>query len=197
MVKVSRRALLTRAGVGTGAGIALLAGAAVPALAAPSELDLANARLICSSKRLTINWYTRWLNTPKALGGSATTRELLLDIRSAEQAHFGLLAPLLGTTAPTDDDFTYTFPVGALRSPAAAAKFGLDLENLIVGIGIDAAATTGDPDVASSIGTVVGSDGQHVSALSVLGGGSAAPIDLPRAISVDDASLQLAQFLSN
>ncbi len=68
MVQVSRRALLRSAGVGTGAGfIALLGGAAVPALAAPTEIDLASVRLICSSKRLMINWYTRWLNTPKAL----------------------------------------------------------------------------------------------------------------------------------
>jgi hypothetical protein len=198
MVQVSRRALLRRAGVGTGAGVvALLGGAAVPALAAPGEPDLANARLICASKRLMINWYTRWLNTPKALGGSSTTRELLLDIRGAELAHFGLLSPLLGTTAPSDDDFTYTFPAGALRSPAASAKFGLDLENLMIGIGIGAAATTADTDVAQSIASIVGGDGQHVSALSVLNGASAVPTDLPRGFAVEDASAQLAQFLSN
>src|SRR3954463_8503639 len=132
MVQVSRRALLTRAGVGTGAGvIALLGGAAVPASAAPTEIDLASARLVCSSKRLMINWYTRWLNTPKALGGVTTTRELLLAIRSQEQAGYGLLAPLLGDSAPVDDDFTYTFPAGALRSPAAAVKFGIDIENMM------------------------------------------------------------------
>jgi hypothetical protein len=198
MVQVSRHALLKRAGAGTGAGvIALLAGAAVPALAAPSEPDLANARLICSSKRLTINWYTRWLNTAKARGGSSTTRELLLDIRSAEQAHVALLSPLLGTTAPSDDDFTYTFSAGALRSPETAAKFGLDLENLMIGIGIGAVATTADVDVAQSIAAVVGGDGQHVGALSVLTGASAVPTALPRGLGVEDASTQLAQFLSN
>jgi len=169
----------------------------VPALAAPGEPDLANARLICASKRMTISWYTHWLNTPKALGGSSTTRELLLDIRAAEMAHFGLLAPLLGTTAPSDDDFTYAFPAGALRSQATAAKFGLDLENLMIGIGIGAAAATADADVAQSIASIVGGDGQHVSALSVLNGASAVPTDLPRGLGVADASAQLTQFLSN
>ncbi len=198
MVQVSRRALLTRAGVGTGAGVfALLGGAAVPALAAPTEIDLAGVRLICSSKRLMINWYTRWLNTPKALAGSQTTRELLLDIRLAEQAHYGLLAQLLGTSAPTDDDFTYTFPAGALRSPEAAAKFGLDLENLMIGIGIGAVAVTADVDVASSMGSIIAGDGQHLSALSVLTGETPVPTALPRALGVEDASAQLAQFLSN
>ncbi len=198
MVQVSRRALLTRAGVGSGAGvIALLGGAALPALAAPTEFDLASVRLVCSSKRLMINWYTRWLNSPKALGGSSTTRELLLDIRNAEQAHFGLLAPQLGTSAPSDDDFTYTFPAGALGSPAAAAKFGLDLENLMIGIGIGAVSVTADVDVSSSIGSIIGSDGQHISALSVLNGATPVPTPLPRALGVEDASTQLAQFLAN
>ena len=91
----------------------MFGGAAVPAYAAPAEGDLANARLICSSKRLMINWYTRWLNTPKALGESPN-KDLLLAIRKGERAHYALLAPLLGATAPTDDDFTFTLPKGAL-----------------------------------------------------------------------------------
>ena len=69
MVQVSRRALLTRAGVGTGAGvIALLGGAAVPALAAPGETDLANARLICSSKSASSGTFSG--DSPEAPGGA-------------------------------------------------------------------------------------------------------------------------------
>jgi hypothetical protein len=197
MDQVSRRALLTRAGIGTGAGVvALLGGAAAPAFAAPGEADLANARLICSSKRLTINWYTRWLNTPKAIGPQ-TTHALVFDVRQHEEAHYALLAPLLGATAPSDDDFTFNLPAGALRNPAVAAKFALALENLMIGIGIGAAATTQDSGVAESIARVVGSDGQHVGALSALTGETPVPLDLPRAIDVVDASAQLSQFLSN
>ena len=196
MVQISRRALLRRAGAGTGAGaIALLGGTAVPALAAPGELDLANARLICSSKRLMIAWYTRWLNTPKALGESPT-KDMLLAIRTGERAHYALLAPLLGTTAPVDDDFTFTLPAGALRAPATAARFSLDLETLMVGIGIGAAATTQDSGVAAAIARIVAGDAQHLAAVSVLDGGSPAAIDLPRPIDIEDASVQLSQFLN-
>lgn len=196
MGQVSRRALLTRAGIGTGAGVAALLGTgAVTALAAPSEGDLANARLLCSSKRLSINWYTRWLNTSKAV--DPKVRELVLDIRQHEQAHYALLSPLLGTSAPIDDDFEFTFPAGALRSSATAATFSLDLENLLAGIGIAAAATTGDTDTAASLAAVAASDAQHAGALSAFGGGSAVPVDVPRAIYVEDASAQLAPFLSN
>lgn len=195
MAHVSRRALLARASVGAGAGVAALLGSATVADASPGEADLANVRLVCSSKRLMIAWYTRWLDTPKALG--ATTRELLLTIRSAEQAHYRLLAPLLGTTAPTDDDFTYTLPAGALRNPAIAAQFGIDLEKLMLGIAIGAASTTADASVAASIARVVGSDGQHLGALSALHGDSAAPTALPAVIGVEDASEQLSHFLSS
>ena len=196
MVHVSRRALLARASVGAGAGVAALLGGATTAAGSPGEADLANVRLVCSSKRLMIAWYTRWLDTPKALGAS-TTRELLLRIRSAEQVHYRLLAPLLGTTAPTDDDFTYTLPAGALRNPAIAAQFGIDLEELMLGIAIGAASTTTDASVAASIARVVGSDGQHLGALSALHGDSAAPTALPAIIGVEDASEQLSHFLSS
>ena len=57
---VSRRALLTRAGIGTGAGVfALLGTAAAPALAAASITDLANVRIVCVGKRIAINWLTQ------------------------------------------------------------------------------------------------------------------------------------------
>src|SRR5258707_255973 len=94
-VGVSRRALLTRAGIGTGVGVfALLGGAAAPALAAPSISDLANVRLVCVGKRVAINWLTSWVNTPKALD-SSDTADLIRAIRTQEQTHYSLLAPLL------------------------------------------------------------------------------------------------------
>ena len=68
MGQVSRRTLLARAGVGTGAGVfALLGTTAAPALAAPSITDLANVRLVCVAKRVAINWDTQWVNTPAAV----------------------------------------------------------------------------------------------------------------------------------
>jgi len=197
MGQVSRRALLTRAGVGTGAGVAVLLGiSATPALAAASEADLSNVRLVCSTKRLMINWYTTWLDTAKAAGPS-DTQDLVRNIRKQEQAHYALLAPLLGATAPVDDDFTFTFPPGALRTPATAASFGLALEYLATGIAVGAAARTLDVGVSQSITSVVACEGQHLGALSALGGRSPVPTDLPAGIDVVDASNQLSQFLSN
>jgi hypothetical protein len=195
MAQVSRRALLARAGTGAGA-LALLGVSATPALAAPGEGDLSNVRLVCSTKRLTINWYTTWLDTPKA-AGPAATQELVRNIRKQEQAHYAALAPLLGDTAPVDDDFEFTFPAGALRSPALAGKFGLALEYLATGIVVGAAARVLDAGVAGTLTSVAACEGQHIGALSALGGGSPVPTDLPAGLDIVDASNQLAPFLSN
>ena len=193
MHKINRRVLLARAGAG--AGVVALAGvAAQPAGAA--ELDLANVRLVCSSKRLAITWYTRWIDAGAAARPDVSTRKVLIELRKQEQAHYALLAPLLGGTAPTDGDFEYTLPKGALRSSVAAAGFSLALENLLLGIAIAASATTQDAGISESLARVAASDAQHVSALSSLAGGSPIPSGLARPISLEDASNQLDQFLS-
>jgi hypothetical protein len=197
MVEISRRALLTRAGIGTGAGaIALLGVTAVPALAAPSSPDLANVRLVCAGKRVAINWLTSWVNTPAAVT-SSDTADLIRAIRSQEQAHYRLLAPLLNGTAPVDDDYTFTFPAGALKSFANAAAFALDLEEMLLGTVIGAASRVDDSGVAESLARVVAGDGQHFSALSVLADGPVLPDGLPRALGIEDAGNQLSPFLSN
>ena len=193
MHTIDRRGLLARAAAG--AGLVALAGpAAQPAAAA--ELDLTNVRLVCSSKRLAITWYTRWINAGAAVRPDATTRALVLELRKQEQAHYALLAPLLNGTAPSDDDFDYALPAGALRTAAAATGFSLDLENLVLGIAIAASATTQDSTISEPLARVAAGDAQHVSALSSLAGGSPIPSGLARPIGLEDASNQLDQFLS-
>jgi hypothetical protein len=196
MSRVSRRALLARAGIGTGTGVlVLLGGTAAPALAAASAPDLANVRLVCAGKRVAITWLTRWINTPKALD-SSDTADLVRAIRSQEQLHYSTLAPLLNGTAPTDDDYTYKLPAGALRSSERASTFGLALEEMLLGIAIGAASTTADVAVAELLARVVAGDGEHFAALSALADGPAVPDGLPRAIGKEDAGNQLDQFLS-
>ena len=153
-------------------------------------------RLVCVGKRIAINWLTSWVNTPKALD-SSDTADLIRAIRSQEQGHYSLLAPLLNGTAPVDDDYTYAFPAGALRSFERACTFALDLEEMMLGTAIGAASTTDDPGVAELLARVVAGDGQHFSALSVLTGASAVPDGAPRALNIVDAGNQLAPFLSN
>ena len=156
MGQVSRRALLARAGIGTGAGVfALLGATAAPAFGAASSTDLANVRLVCAAKRVAINWYTQWVNTPAAVADS-TEADLIRAVRKQEQGHYATLAPLLDGTAPIDDDYTFTFPKGALRSPTHAVAFAVDLEAMMLGLVVGAAARTVDPDVSATLTSIVG-----------------------------------------
>ena len=197
MGQVSRRTLLTRAGIGTGAGVfALLGTTAAPAFGAASITDLSNVRLVCVAKRIAINWDTQWVNTPAAVADD-NAADVIRAVRVQEQGHYKTLAPLLGATAPTDDDYTFTFPKGALRSPQAAAQFAVDLESMMVGLVVGAAARTVDPDAASALASIVAGDGQHLSALSVLAGGTSIVDGFPAALDIVDAGNQLAPFISN
>jgi Ferritin-like domain len=193
MHHMNRRALLRRAGTGAGA-LALLGVAAEPAGAA-TDVDLSNVRLLCSCKRLEIYWLTQWLNSSTATP-TGDARDLLLAIRVQDEGHYKLLAPLLGATAPTDDDFTFTIPKGALRSSSTAAGFSLDLEELVVGIGVGAVSTTKDTGIAASLAAVLASDAQHAGAFSVMNGSAPNPDGFVAAVNVQDAGDQLSQFLS-
>ena len=193
MRDMNRRALLKRAG--TGAGALALLGIAVEPAGAATDVDLSNVRLVCSCKRLEIYWLTQWLNSTTAKP-TGDTRDLLLAIRVQDEGHYKLLAPALGATAPIDDDFTFTIPKGALRSDATAAGFALDLEELIVGIGVGAVSTTKDTGLAASLASVLASDAQHAGAFSSLNGAAPNPDGFVAAVNAQDAGDQLSQFLS-
>jgi len=186
----SRGAFLRRAGIGA---LGVLSVGAASALAdSSSDQDLANVRLVTSCKLVTINWYTRWLDTPSATETAPTA--LVAGIRKQEEAHYKLLAPLLGATAPTNDDYTFAFPRSALRSTEAATAFSLKVERLVAGIGVEATATTTNQGVAEALARVTASDWAHVSALGGLSGHALAP-SLPAPVDVVSASTQLAQYL--
>src|SRR5215470_14240525 len=124
MGKVSRGGFLRQVGAGA---VGAAVGVALPATAwADDDQDRANVRLVAASKRLTITWYTRWLAAPAAR--SADTIELVRELRRQEESHYHLLAPVLGATAPVDDDFTFTLPKSALASSSAAVDFAVQLE---------------------------------------------------------------------
>ena len=100
--QLDRRTLLRRgaAFAGASAAASLLA---VPSLASAGvDEDLAEVRLVCATKRVTIGWYTRWID-----GGCRVGHRLsraLLMLRRQEQEHpYAFLSPLLGGTAPSDD----------------------------------------------------------------------------------------------
>jgi hypothetical protein len=188
---LSRSTLLRRAG---GASLAL-GGAAwllTPAARADDDADRANARLMASTKVLTITWYARWLGTARAL--TAQQRSLARTIAHHEQEHYDVLAPIVGDTAPVADDFSFSLPAKALHDPDAALAFTLSLEHLSCAIAIGATSTTTNVGVAEVLARIAAADSNHAGALSGLAGRPLGPA-LPPPTDVVGASDALARYL--
>jgi hypothetical protein len=161
---------------------------AFPALAqAGVDEDLAEVRLVCATKRLTINWYTMWIDSQLAV---STDAAWLPKFRRQEEQSYDALAPLLGATAPVDDDFDFVFPSGALKSTNNARTLGVALERLALGIELGAASRLGDPLVAGPVAAVAATNAMHVALLT-----SALTSSLPAALTAADASTQLGEYL--
>jgi hypothetical protein len=190
MRELSRGGFLRR--VGGGAVVAAV-GLGLPAGAlADDDQDRANVRLVAASKRLTLTWYTTWLAADGAHEGN--TRTLATKLQEQEQKHYDLLAPVLGDTAPVDDDFDFTLPKSATASARAAIDFSLTLERLLTGIGIAAAGNTANPGLSQALARVAAADSVHVGALTGRSGSVLGP-SLPRPVDVATASDELAKYL--
>lgn len=170
---------------------AILAGAsalAFPALAtAGVDEDLAEVRLVCATKRLTIHWYTDWIDSRLAASHDAAW---LPGFRKQEEASYAALAPLLGGTAPVDDDFDFVSPSAALTSTNKARTVGVALERLALGIELGAAARISDPDVAGPVAAIAATNAMHLALLT-----GSLTSSLPVALGADDASNQLGEYL--
>jgi hypothetical protein len=180
---IDRRCLLRR-----GAALAGVSVLAFPALAqAGVDEDLAEVRLVCATKRVTINWYTDWIDSQLA---SSADADWLLKFRKQEEQSYAALAPLLSGTAPVDDDYDFVWPAGALKSTNNARTFGVSLERLALGIELGSASRIGDPNVAGPVGAIAATNGMHVALFT-----ASVPASLPVALSAADASTQLGEYL--
>ena len=107
-----------------------------------------------------------------------------------EQQHYAFLSPLLGGTAPSDNDYSFVYPPAALKSANNAHTVGVALERLALGIELGSAARIGDAGVAGPVAAIAAANAMHVVALT----------GAPRArsrlwLSAEDASTQLGEYL--
>jgi hypothetical protein len=182
---LGRRVLLRR-----GAALAGLAALTVPASASAGvDEDLAEVRLVCATKRVTIGWYNRWIDAGLSSGDEL---RLVQAIRKQEQVAYAALAPLLNGTAPSDDDFSFTYPDSSTGSASAANALALKIETMALGIELGSAARIGDPGVAGPVAAIAAWNAQHITALA----GKLVGATLPAALSQQDASDQIGAYIS-
>ncbi|MEO9176418.1 MAG: hypothetical protein ABI317_12965, partial [Gaiellales bacterium] len=97
----------------------------------------------------------------------------------------------LSGTAPQDADYTFTYPKAAANSANNAHTLGVTLEIMALAIELGSASRISDPNVAGPIAAIAAWNAQHVTALT----GSTLS-SLPSALSQEDASTQLGEYLS-
>ena len=180
---IDRRSLLRR-----GAALAGVSVLAFPTLAqAGVDEDLAEVRLVCATKRVTINWYTDWIDSQLA---SAKDAPWLVKFRAQEEQSYAALAPLLNGTAPVDDDYDFVWRSGALKTTNNARTLGVSLERLALGIELGAASRITDPNVAGPVAAIAATNAMHLALFT-----GALTTSLPVALTAADASTQLGEYL--
>src|SRR5262245_23572185 len=133
MGEFSRAQFLQR---GLKGGVALVAGGALLAVAAPvwageepaatlPEGDLAILRLAASAELLAQDFYSRAIAARKL---EREDQAYLVAARANERAHYDALAQAIGTGPPVAEDFRFAYAGAAFRSAKSITKLGVSLE---------------------------------------------------------------------
>ncbi len=200
MSDLSRAQFLAR---GVKGGAALVAGGALlglagpalagaePAPAAPSEEDLAIVRLAASAELLAEAFYNGCLNAKQF---AKEARTYLVEARRNEHEHYAALAQVLGAGAPLADDYQFTFPAGAFKSSASAAKLGVSLETTFVGTYLGAVAALQDAALRDTAAQIAASEAMHLSFFSDIVRGTPIGPAFPPGFDVEQATAALDPY---
>jgi hypothetical protein len=201
MTDLSRAQFVAR---GLKGGVALVAGGAVLAAAAPAlggedaepggppEEDLAIVRLAASAELLAEAFYTRAIDRRKLV---KERRSYLVAARRNEREHYTALAAVLGAASPLADDFQFAFAAGTFETVPATAKVGVTLETALVGAYVGAVAALQTADYRNLASQIAASEAMHLSVLSEIWNGAAIGPAFPAGLSVEQATDALAPFL--
>jgi hypothetical protein len=189
---------LTRAGLlGMGArgGAALLvAGGAFGALAETasadplSDNDLAFARLLIGAELLSIDFYTRALNAGKF---KAVGHKYMRTVRENEIDHYHSVAGVLtgaGLTAATAEDFDFSYPKGTFATAGSIARFGRQLETLLLGSYLGAVSSVQASMLVQPFARIGASEAQHLSVWGLSLGGHPVSAAFPAPLTIDQVS---------
>ena len=195
---LSRADLL--AGSGKGAML-LLAGSALGSLAspasaaaAPSDADLAYARLLLAVELLALDFYGTAIGSRRFEGG--VLRELRLA-RADERRHYEASAAILTSAnqvPATAADIDFTYPKGSFASRVSIVRLGVRLESLALGAYLGAVEGYEAGPYRQRAAQAAANEAQHLSVLSAAGGGRRIGAAFPEAFSIDRVSNILDRY---
>jgi hypothetical protein len=161
---------------------------------APSDNDLAYARLLLAAELLAIDFYRRARGSKWF--GSAATRELRRSL-SDEQKHHRALASILaaaGQTPATAADIDFLYPRRAFASRDRIVELGARLESLFLGTYLGAVAGFEANALKLTAARIAANEAQHLSLFTGEARGERITAAFPRALTIDRASDALAAF---
>ena len=191
---LSRGQLLAR-------GTVLLAGSALgalvpPAAAAPSDADLAHARLLVAVELLGLDFYRR------AIGSRRFTGDALQELRRArldERRHYDAAAAILvaaGQVPATAADIDFSYPRGSFSSRGSIARLGARLESMALGAHLGAVDGFETSAFKQRAARSAANEAQHLSIFTAEAGGRRIGPAFPRSLSIDRVSGLLERFTS-
>lgn len=162
--------------------------------AAPSDADLANARLLVAIELLLLDFYGR---VAKTSFFGRPGRDAAARARFNEQEHLASVSLVLtnaGQTPATADDIDFTYPKGAFASLGKTAAVGRDLERLAAGAYLGAVDSAVDRTLALPLARIAASEAQHLAVFQQEATGHALGQSFPEALTIQAASDALAGY---
>jgi hypothetical protein len=161
----------------------------------PSDLDLANARMLVAFELLLADFYGQAIkaDTFGPEGKDALKRALF-----NENEHYASVSSILtnaGQIPAVAGDIDFSYPAKAFGSLGATAKLGLKLEQLALGAYLGAVAAV-NSSLKLPLAQIAASEAQHVTVFSAETTGHALGNSFPAPLTIDDASDALAEYTS-
>jgi hypothetical protein len=161
----------------------------------PSDLDLANARLLVAVELLLADFYGRAIKTGKfGPEGTDGLKRALFN----ESEHYNSVAGILngaGQTPAVAGDIDFSYPAKAFDTLGATAKVGLRLEQIALGSYLGAIAVV-NASLRQGFAQIAASEAQHVSVFAAETTGHALGNSFPVPLTIDEASDALSEYTS-
>jgi ferritin-like protein len=160
---------------------------------APSDLDLANTRLLVAIELLLADFYGQAIKADKfGPEGTDALKRALFN----ENEHYASVSGVLtgaGQIPAVADDIDFSYPAKSFDSLAATAKLGFKLEQLALGAYLGAVAAV-NSSLKLQFAQIAASEAQHLTVFSAETTGHALGNSFPAPLTIDEASDALGEY---
>jgi hypothetical protein len=163
---------------------------------APSDGDLAQARLLVALELLLVDFYARALKAGAfAAPGRGDLRRALFN----ETEHLAAVSAIVtgaGQPATTAGDIDFSYPTTAFASRGTIGRLAVELERLALGAYLGAVAAVQAPSLRLPFAQIAACEAQHLSAFAAVATGHGLGASFGEPLSIDQASDALGRFTS-